>query len=106
LLLIQCARSYSLGLTLTALAVVVSGFAFMTPSINSLISRRSDPAKQGGILGVAQSISSLARILAPIAGNALLPINATYPLWLAAALMVAGGGMVLVAARSGRDYGV
>jgi MFS family permease len=106
LLLIQCTRSYSLGLTLTALAVVVSGFAFMTPSINSLISRRSDPAKQGGILGVAQSISSLARILAPIAGNALLPIHPTYPLWMAAGLMAVGGGMVLLAARSGRDYGV
>jgi MFS transporter, DHA1 family, tetracycline resistance protein len=106
LLLIQCARSYSLPLSLTALAVIVSGFAFMTPSINSLISRRSDPAKQGAILGVAQSISSLARIAAPIAGNALLAIDATYPLWMAAALMVAGGGMVLLAARRGRDYAV
>jgi len=106
LLLIQCAQSYSLGLTLVALAVVVSGFAFMTPSINSLISRRSDPARQGGILGVSQSISSLARILAPIAGNALLPIDATYPLWMAAVLMAAGGGIVLLAARGGRDYGV
>lgn len=103
-LLIQCTRDYSLGLALTSLAVIVSGFAFMTPSVNSLISRRSDPAKQGGILGVAQSISSLARILAPIAGNRLLTINATYPLWSAVVLMAIGGTMVLMAARSGHDY--
>ena len=28
--------------------VIVVGFAFMMPSLNSLISRRSDPAQQGG----------------------------------------------------------
>jgi MFS transporter, DHA1 family, tetracycline resistance protein len=103
-LLVRVTQQYSLGLTLTALSVIVSGFAFMTPSVNSLISRRSDPAKQGGILGVAQSISSLARILAPIAGNRLLTIDASYPLWTAAVLMMAGGAMVLVAARQGRDF--
>jgi MFS family permease len=103
-LLVRVTQQYSLGLTLTALSVIVSGFAFMTPSVNSLISRRSDPAKQGGILGVAQSISSLARILAPIAGNRLLTINASYPLWTAAVLMTAGGAMVLVGARRGRDF--
>jgi MFS transporter, DHA1 family, tetracycline resistance protein len=106
LLLIQCARSYSLPLALLALAVIVSGFAFMTPSINSLISRRSDPVKQGGVLGVAQSISSLARIAAPVAGNVLLAIDPTYPLWTALVLMGVGGVLVLVAARRGRDYGV
>jgi MFS family permease len=106
LLLIQCTRSYSLWLALTSLGVIVSGFAFMTPSINSLISRRADPVKQGGILGVAQSISALARIAGPVVGNALLAKDATYPLWTAIALMAAGGGMVLVAARQGRDYGV
>lgn len=104
LMLIQCAQQYSLGLALTSLAVIVGGFAFMTPNVNSLISRRSDPAKQGGILGVAQSISSLARILAPIFGNRVLTIDASYPLWTAAVLMSLGGMMVLLAARGGRDF--
>ena len=76
----------------------------MTPSVNSLISRRSDPAKQGGILGVTQSISSLARILAPIAGNRLLTIDASYPLWTAAVLTAVGGAMVLLAAKQAKDY--
>ncbi|MBL9091839.1 MAG: MFS transporter [Planctomycetaceae bacterium] len=104
LLLIQVTRSYSLGLVLTALAVIVSGFAFMTPSVNSLISRRSDPAKQGGILGVAQSISSLARIAGPVAGNVLLATHLVYPLWIAAGVMLVGGAMVLVAGKRGKDF--
>jgi hypothetical protein len=33
-----------------------------------LISRRSDPAKQGEILGVNQSASAMARILGPMIG--------------------------------------
>lgn len=103
-LLVQVTRNYSLGLALTALGVIVAGFSFMTPSVNSLISRRSDPAKQGGILGVAQSISSLARILAPIFGNRLLTIDASYPIWTAAALMTVGGAMVLLAAKRGHDF--
>jgi len=104
LLLIYCTQNYSLSLALVSLGIIVSGFAFMTPSVNSLISRRSDPAKQGGVLGIAQSISSLARILAPIAGNRLLTINASYPLWSAAGLMLVGGAMVLIAAKRGRDF--
>jgi MFS family permease len=55
-------------LILTALAVftvAVMGFAFLTPSVQALISRRSDPTRQGEVLGVNQSASALARILGP-----------------------------------------
>jgi MFS family permease len=98
------AWAHTTGWLLAALCIVVSGFAFMTPSLNSLISRRSDPAKQGGIMGVTQGASSLARILGPIIGVTLFHVQAAWPLWLAAALM--GGSLVVIslAARSGRDY--
>jgi hypothetical protein len=42
--------------------------------------------------------------LAPIFGNRLLTINASYPLWTAAVLMAFGGAMVLLAGRRGRDF--
>ena len=42
------------------------GFAFLTPSVQALVSRRSDPARQGEILGVNQSAAALARILGPL----------------------------------------
>jgi MFS family permease len=60
-----------LGAFLGAVAASVIGFAFLTPSVQSLISRRSDPAKQGEILGVNQSAAALARIVGPLAGLAL-----------------------------------
>jgi MFS transporter, DHA1 family, tetracycline resistance protein len=62
--------------TLGSLAVAVTGFAFLTPSVSALVSRRSDPAKQGQILGVNQSASAMARILGPAIG---LPLYTLHP---------------------------
>ncbi len=102
--LVQAIRWQSSGALFGALAVVVCGFAFMTPSINSLISRRSDPAKQGAVLGLGQSANSLARILGPMVGVPLIYRHASWPYWLAAGLMALGGLLVLVAVRGGTDY--
>ncbi|HWC90854.1 MAG TPA: MFS transporter [Pirellulales bacterium] len=106
---------YTRGVLMLSLAIIVSGFAFITPSLNALISRRSDPARQGSILGVAQSISSLARILGPMFAVPLLywnqPLNAdgsrelsSAPFWLGIALMCVGLVLVIVADTRGRDY--
>lgn len=53
---------------LVVLAVAITGFSFMTPSVQALISRRSDPTRQGEILGVNQSANAMARILGPFTG--------------------------------------
>ena len=85
--------------------MVVVGFAFMMPSLNSLISRRSDPAEQGGVLGVSQSVSSLARICGPMIGIPLHGVAIGLPYWVATGLMAVGLVLVVIAASSGRDYG-
>lgn len=51
---------------LAAFTLAVMGYAFLTPSLQALISRRSDPERQGEILGVNQSGAALARILGPM----------------------------------------
>ncbi|HEX9756823.1 MAG TPA: MFS transporter [Nitrospiria bacterium] len=51
------------------LAFLAVGLGMNTPSLNSLITLYSDPTRHGGILGVSQSISSLARILGPAWGG-------------------------------------
>ena len=56
---------------LVILAVLVTGFALMTPSVQSLISKKADQSRQGEILGVNQSMSALARILGPAFGGFL-----------------------------------
>jgi MFS family permease len=53
---------------LPVLTIAVTGFGFLTPSVQSLISRRSDPNQQGEILGANQGASALARILGPFIG--------------------------------------
>jgi MFS family permease len=77
---------------LAAMTTSVFGFAFLTPSAQSLISRRSDPARQGEVLGVNQSASALARILGPLVGLTLFylrPHEHGLPYWFGAGLLVA-----------------
>ncbi len=58
---------------LVALALAVTGFAFLNPSVSSLVSRQADPDRQGEVLGVNQSANALARILGPTVGLSLFP---------------------------------
>ena len=94
----------SFELLLAAMAVEVLGFAFVNPSLQSLISRRSDPNQQGGILGLAQSATSLARILGPVFGLRLFKQSPAYPYYGAAALMVLALLLIIVSVRSGHDF--
>jgi MFS transporter, DHA1 family, tetracycline resistance protein len=91
-------------LLLSALGVVVAGFSFMQPSLNALLSRRSDPAQQGAVLGVGQSVSALARILGPALGIPMFRFWPQLPYAVAVALMAVGLGLVILADRSGRDF--
>jgi MFS family permease len=65
---------------LAVMAVAVTGFAFLNPSVSALISRRSDPARQGEVLGVNQSANALARILGPTIGLTLFPLTSNHVL--------------------------
>lgn len=70
-----------------ATVVLIFGFAFLTTSTQSMISLRSDAEEQGGILGLTQSVSSLSRILGPIAGNLFYGLRPTAPSWAGAAAL-------------------
>ncbi|HTN75673.1 MAG TPA: MFS transporter [Pirellulaceae bacterium] len=104
LLLGWAAESASFNLLLVAMSVEVVGFSLVSPSLQSLISRRSDPHKQGGILGIAQSSASLSRILGPMFGNVLFARSAAWPYWAATGLMILAVLLMLPATRGGSDY--
>lgn len=70
--------TYILTPLYASLVAAVMGFAFLTPSAQALVSRRSDPNKQGEILGVNQSASALARILGPLLGVTLYKSEQTH----------------------------
>lgn len=89
-----------LGTLLAALALAVLGFAMVTPSLSSLLSRRTPPETQGEVLGVGQSMLSLARIFGPIAGNVLFGIAWTLPHVAAANLLLVAFLLALVLRRA------
>src|SRR5262249_31667898 len=76
----QVSHSQLLAAVLVAVAVAVIGFAFLTPSVQALISRRSDPERQGEILGVNQSANAMSRILGPVCGLALYKLMPSHAL--------------------------
>jgi MFS family permease len=60
------------------MAIAVVGFAFVNPSVSALVSKRSDPARQGEVMGVNQSFASLGRILGPFLGSVLFQAGASH----------------------------
>lgn len=54
------------------LPLSVVGFSFVTPSLQSMLSLRSREDEQGGILGIGQSMSAIARIVGPVVGLSLM----------------------------------
>lgn len=103
-LLAVAAQRNDFTLLLEAMALEVVGFAFVNPSLQSLLSRRSDPREQGSILGLGQSMTSLARIMGPVFGVSLFARGHDFPYWAATGLMALGIVMIVVAARGGQDF--
>lgn len=96
-LLLIGAASYqtSVPLLFCVLPVVVVGYSSATPSLLSMLSLTSGADEQGELLGIGQSMSSLARILGPVVGLSLHGLGIAFPYWFAAALMAVGVFMVL-----------
>jgi predicted MFS family arabinose efflux permease len=61
----------TLPVLLAAVSALALGMGTMQPSINSLISLRAGAEQQGEVMGVTQSIGSLARVLGPLIAGAL-----------------------------------
>lgn len=70
----------SLLIFLTVLAIAVAGFAFLNPSVTSLVSRRTSADRQGEVLGVNQSASALGRILGPVAALTMFRLTTSHAL--------------------------
>ncbi len=89
---------------MVASAVLVTGIAFVFPAVQSLLSRRSDPAEQGGILGAQESVGAIARIVGVAFGVRTFRHAPALPYWSAATMMAVALLLALLAARIGRDW--
>jgi len=63
--------AWSVPTLLVALGVLAAGMGFNSPSITAMVSKLADTDDQGGILGLAQSLSSLGRVVGPAWGGYL-----------------------------------
>lgn len=64
------------------------GNGLISPCITSLLSQKSDKSQTGALLGVFQSLNSLARAIAPIIGGFLYDIHFAYPFVLSFLIMI------------------
>ncbi len=79
---------------LVAVTALALGMGAMQPSLNSLISRRAGLDEQGEVMGVAQSVGSLSRVLGPaIAGALFAGLGPDSP-FVAGAIVVAAALLV------------
>lgn len=107
-LMAYAASAASLTWLFASLCVIVCGYACLQPSLYSLLSRWSDPAKQGTVLGVGQSVNALARIAGSAIGIPMLKasffIPYAMPYFVSAILMVLVGFLVHWASKFGADF--
>jgi MFS transporter, DHA1 family, tetracycline resistance protein len=91
--------------TFASLTLAVVGFALLTPSAQALVSRRSDPERQGEVLGVNQSAASMARILGPIFGLTLYGLTSGHllPYLFGGALLLAMLPLIPMIRRGGME---
>jgi DHA1 family tetracycline resistance protein-like MFS transporter len=82
---------------LLALGILAFGMGFNNPALTSAISRMSDASEQGGMLGLAQSLAALGRIVGPSWGGLLFDrAGMTIPFFSAATIMTVGLVLALV----------
>jgi len=94
----------SLAILFTGLVVIVMGYAALQPSLYALLSRWSDPNRQGLVLGTSQSASAIARILGAGFSIPLIKWSVPLPYWTSTGLMLFGTLLLWWACRVGSDF--
>jgi len=78
----------TVSMLLVACGLLALGMGFHSPSIMALISRRAGADMQGGVLGVSQSLASLARVVGPAWGGWLYDRYGTVTPYVSAAVLM------------------
>jgi MFS transporter, DHA1 family, tetracycline resistance protein len=85
-----------MGFLLAGLVLLALGFGGSLPSMTSLLSRTAPPQLQGSILGVGQSVGSLARIVGPLLAGILFDVRGiAWPYFGGALVALAAFGVAL-----------
>ena len=91
---ITLSQSEHLPLALFSLTFSSIGHGILRPVLSSLLSKSAGRSQQGAILGVNQSTQSIAQIISPVIGGALIE-NGMTATWAVAAGLFALPGLAL-----------
>jgi predicted MFS family arabinose efflux permease len=92
--------AHSVPMLFAVCGTLAIGMGFNNPSLTSAISRLSDPTEQGGMLGLAQSLAALGRIVGPAWGGFLFDrMGTTTPYVSAAVVMSVALGLAVAGVR-------
>jgi multidrug resistance protein len=95
--------AFTIPVLLVACGVMAVGMGFNNPALTSAVSRLSDPTEQGGMLGLAQSLAALGRIVGPAWGGFLFDrAGTTVPYMSAAAIMTVALLLAIAGVRRAR----
>jgi MFS transporter, DHA1 family, tetracycline resistance protein len=101
--LLGLALAGSLWAVLVVTGLLAVGMGLLNPSVTSLVSRQAGADERGGVMGVSQSASSLARIVGPaVAGGVFTVWGRNAPYYVGALMMAAAVAMALRLPRSGK----
>jgi DHA1 family tetracycline resistance protein-like MFS transporter len=99
--LLGLAFAGSLAAVLVVNGLLAIGMGLLNPSVTSLVSRVAGADERGGVMGVTQSASSLARILGPALAGAVFTLwGRDAPYYLGAVMMALVVAMALRLPRS------
>jgi len=84
--MILISLSQTVPVLLTGLALLAIGYGGALPSLLGLVSRVAPDDLQGGVLGVGQSVGSLARIVGPAAAGFAFDLGTGVPYMMGAAI--------------------
>ena len=78
---------------LAGLVLIGIGYGGAVPSVLALLSRAADPERQGAVLGIGQSVGSMARVVGPTMAGDLFDVRPALP-YLAGAVLILAGAAV------------
>jgi DHA1 family tetracycline resistance protein-like MFS transporter len=90
------------GGLMAVLAVYAIGQGLVSPALSSLTSKLVDPGEVGGVMGVYQGFSSLARIVGPLAAELAYHEGHHWPFRVAAIAYLTAFGVAVVVSRKVR----
>lgn len=80
--------SHSMKMLILFLSLLSLGGSFMGPTLNSLISKQTDPAEVGRVMGTSQGIAALGRVAGPTWGGFLYGLGPVFPFFGTAVVLI------------------